>query len=578
MKHGDIQLPLFWQTGTRQIPPRPDNPSAYPEDDDRHWYDMEYAGWHVRKLPLPETPADGPGGKTIAALVSGLHPYSVEFQAGMRRTAEYFGISLKILLSQWDSEGQEYDVEKAIALEPDLIIIWIDKIRTGTELIRRIYKAGIPVIASNTLPDDEGFRHLLSWTGPDDWSQFRLLSRRFAELMNHRGGYAIISHVEGTSAYYARSWSVITELKKIAPEMEVLSMESTGLDRERTYQQVKKWIGDFGERLKGIVSADDSVTQEGINQALEELGRGDIIRVASGSTPAGIEAVRDGRVHAITYQLPEQDGALPVKVAVDWFNGLEIPPLRHLPVRILDAENINLLVDRRQFVLNADTDLLFQNILDCNSSAVHRFFEQLTEDFSRSIDVSMEFFRGFCIEVFANLHHIMKSANLDEMKIVGNYEGIYKMLFQQPTLAKSLQWLEDTAQAIIRQLAIRRDRHAYLVQQVITFVENHYREPLSLKTLSYEFNITAPYLGKLFRDETGETFTSWLNNLRIEKAVELMKTTDYTVREIALKTGYVNSNYFYRLFKKYMNVNPGEYLTELQSSQGAVKSSDGDQS
>jgi two-component system response regulator YesN len=326
------------------------------------------------------------------------------------------------------------------------------------------------------------------------------------------------------------------------------------------------------------VSADDSVTQEGINQALEEMGRGDIIRVASGSTPAGIEAVRDGRVHAITYQLPEQDGALPVKVAVDWFNGLEIPPLRHLPVRILDAENINLLVDRRQFVLNADTDLLFQNILDCNSSAVHRFFEQLTEDFSRSIDVSMEFFRGFCIEVFANLHHIMKSANLDEMKIVGNYEGIYKMLFQQPTLAKSLQWLEDTAQAIIRQLAIRRDRHAYLVQQVITFVENHYREPLSLKTLSYEFNITAPYLGKLFRDETGETFTSWLNNLRIEKAVELMKTTDYTVREIALKTGYVNSNYFYRIFKKYMNVNPGEYLTELQSPEGAGNSSDGDQS
>jgi len=566
MKQNNINVPLFWQTGVQQIPPRPDNPGDYPEDDDRHWYDYEYAGWHVRKLNLPESPADGPKGKTIVALLSGVHPYSVEFQKGMRRTADYYGINLTVLLSEWDSENQDTNVDKAIAMEPDLIIIWIDKIKSGTESIRKIYNSGIPVIASNTLPDDEGFKHILSWTGPDDWTQFRLLSRRFAELMNMRGGYGIICHMKGTSAYYARSWSVITELKRSAPDMVLLDMASTDLDEEITCRQVKQWISRYGDELKGIVSADDSVTQMGINRALEETGRSDIVRVASGSTPTGISLVRDGSLHAITYQLAEQDGALPVRVAVDWFNGLEIPPLRHLPVRILDSGNISLLVDRRQFVLNADTDPLFQYILDCRVEPVHQYFKKLEDEFTRSINVSMEFFRGFCIEVFANLHHIMKSANLDEMSIVGNYEGIYKMLFQQPTLEKSLQWLENTSIIIINQLSVRRNRHAHLVQQVITYVENHYHEPLSLKTISYEFNITAPYLGKLFSDEIGETFTTWLNRMRIEKAVELMKTTDLTIREVALKTGYVNSNYFYKLFRKYMGVSPGEFAAALKNS------------
>ncbi len=562
----DGDIPLFWQTGIRQIPPRPDNPGDFPEDDDRHWYDLEYSGWRVSKLPGPESPADGPKGKSIVGLISGTHPYSDEFREGMRRTAAIFGIDLKIFTSQWNSDQQIDEVKTAIELEPDLIIIWIENINSGTELIGQIYDAGIPVIAANALPDDEGFRRIVAWTGPDDWTQFRLLSGRFAELMENEGGYAIVCHMESTSAYYARSWSVITELKKVAPKMEMLAMASTNLDRNQTYEQVKEWLQIYGPRLKGIVSADDNITQLGINQALAESGRNDVIRVASGSTPTGINLVREGGVQAITYQLAEQDGALPIKVAVDWFNGLEISPIRHLPVRILDESNIDLLVDRKKFVIDADTDLLYQAILDCKTEPVHRFFRELTEGFSRSTDVSMEFFRGFCIEAYANLHHIIKTANLDAPSIVGNYEGIFKMLFQQPSMEKSLKWLENISLSIVSQLSIKRNRHSHLVDQVITHVKDNYHEPLSLKTLSHEFKITAPYLGKLFSDETGETFTIWLNKLRIEKAIELMKTTDLTIREIALKTGYVNSNYFYKLFKKYMGVNPGEYQSGLNTN------------
>jgi len=558
--------PLFWQTGRREIPPRPDNPRDYPPEDERHWFDLEYAGWLVRKEPQPVSPADGPKGKNIIALVAGDHPYSEGFRRGMSRTADKFGIRLTFFTSDWDPDLQEQQVERAVQLKPDLVILCADSVRTSTGLIRRIYDAGIPVIAGNLIPEDKGFRHILAWTGPDDWSQFRLLSRRFAALMKSRGGYAIICHREDTSAYYARSWSAVTELKKAAPDMELLAMSSTDLNREKTCELVKQWLEEFGDRLKGIISADDSVTQLGINQAVAEAGREDIIRVANGSTPTGIRLVREGRLDAITFQMPEQDGALPVQVAVDWFNGLEIPPMRHLPVRLLDRDNIDLLLTEPEDMSETDPDYLYQMIMECRTDEVFRYFRRLEEDFSRSTSISMEFFRGYSIEVLSNLMNIIKTRNLPADAIIGNYEALFKKLFQQPTMEKTLNWLQEVSLMIIHHMSRKRDRHTTLIQQIVAYVRTNYQAPHSLKTLSYRFDISAPYLGRLFREETGESFPSWLNRLRIDKAEELMRTTGLTVTQIALKTGYPNPNYFYSLFKKHRGVNPGEYMNSLKKT------------
>jgi len=83
---------------------------------------------------------------------------------------------------------------------------------------------------------------------------------------------------------------------------------------------------------------------------------------------------------------------------------------------------------------------------------------------------------------------------------------------------------------------------------------------LSIKTISYSFNISAAYLGKLFKQETGESFSRYLNNLRIEKAKDLLRSTNIKANKIALEVGYSDSNYFYNIFKKYTGMYPSEYL------------------
>jgi two-component system response regulator YesN len=89
-------------------------------------------------------------------------------------------------------------------------------------------------------------------------------------------------------------------------------------------------------------------------------------------------------------------------------------------------------------------------------------------------------------------------------------------------------------------------------------VSRNYAEPLSLKVLSCAFGVSAPYLGRLFHRAVGKSFTTYLNELRLRKADDLLAYTQLPASEIAGRIGYTNANYFYTLYRKYKGVYPSE--------------------
>ena len=551
--------PILWVRGRKVIPVRPDSPESYPETDKRHWYDSEYTGWAVKKVNIPESPMDGAKGKRVVCLLPE-HPYHTAYEAGMKETAAPFGIQLEFLHSGWDVAVQAQQVEDVIKSRPDLIILIPESASESVDCYRRINEAGIPVIASNLVPATEALQYILAWTGPDDWEQFRMLAGKFAELMNREGGYAVICHIPGSSAYLARKWGLITELAGIAPDMELLDVKTTGLERERTYLQVKEWLEKFGGRLKGIVSADDNITQQGINQALEEAGRTDIIRAANGSTRVGMRMLKEGSLHVATYQSARLDGALAIQLAIDWFNGLDVEPFRYLPVRLITAENVD------EFFLGynqpgeIDLDRLYQMVLECNRIEIEKFFRDTYHSFTISGIISEEYFRGFTVELLSNLINIIKTNDLRVKQIIGGYESIFKRLFQYKTIEKTLEWLKSVALEIVLHLSENKSRPRTLVQQVIEYVDNNYMHPMSLKVLAYRFDVSPAYLGKLFKAETGVNFSRYLNELRIREARILLNTTSLKANQIAIQVGYTDANYFYNTFKKYTGLYPSEYV------------------
>ena len=88
-------------------------------------------------------------------------------------------------------------------------------------------------------------------------------------------------------------------------------------------------------------------------------------------------------------------------------------------------------------------------------------------------------------------------------------------------------------------------------------------KPLSLKTLSFQFNLSAAYLGQLYKKETGENFSSQLNIIRVDQAKILLRNPLLKEYEIAKEVGYSDSSYFFRIFKKQTGMNPSEYREKV---------------
>ncbi|NBH80658.1 DNA-binding response regulator [Clostridiaceae bacterium] len=94
--------------------------------------------------------------------------------------------------------------------------------------------------------------------------------------------------------------------------------------------------------------------------------------------------------------------------------------------------------------------------------------------------------------------------------------------------------------------------------------ENYLNSGLSLDIVAGAVNISPTYLSALFKQNTGQSFVSYLTEMRLEHAQNLLRRGDYRSYEVAYMCGYDNSTYFSTIFKRYVGVSPSEYRREWE--------------
>ncbi|MBO1503631.1 MULTISPECIES: AraC family transcriptional regulator [Serratia] len=108
-------------------------------------------------------------------------------------------------------------------------------------------------------------------------------------------------------------------------------------------------------------------------------------------------------------------------------------------------------------------------------------------------------------------------------------------------------------------------RSQALFDAVRCHLEEHYREPLTRESVAQAFYISSNYLSHLFQKTGGVGFNEYLNHVRLEQAKHLLKRYDMKVKEVAHACGFVDSNYFCRLFRKNTERSPSEYRGQYHS-------------
>ncbi|MDR2609888.1 MAG: response regulator [Clostridiales Family XIII bacterium] len=95
--------------------------------------------------------------------------------------------------------------------------------------------------------------------------------------------------------------------------------------------------------------------------------------------------------------------------------------------------------------------------------------------------------------------------------------------------------------------------------ELLDYVDNNYAQSLSLESCANHVHVSPGYVTRLCKKYLGTSFKTWLNEMRIRKAIELLSDTELTIKEIAERVGYNNLNYFYRQFHAITGTTPKNY-------------------
>jgi two-component system response regulator YesN len=123
--------------------------------------------------------------------------------------------------------------------------------------------------------------------------------------------------------------------------------------------------------------------------------------------------------------------------------------------------------------------------------------------------------------------------------------------------------LTENGQIIYKGDTLRGSKEE-LVENGKAYIEEHYRDPvLSLEDIANALYVSQPYFSFVFKKTTGQSVISWLTNVRLRTAMDLLRNTNEKTYRIAELVGYQDPNYFSYVFKKNIGIPPTTYRTKL---------------
>lgn len=97
------------------------------------------------------------------------------------------------------------------------------------------------------------------------------------------------------------------------------------------------------------------------------------------------------------------------------------------------------------------------------------------------------------------------------------------------------------------------------IAKAVSYLENHYNEKITIELLASAAHYSVRHFNRIFRETYGQTPIEYLTSLRIKHACKVLKTSNTSISETAIQSGFSNSNYFCRIFKKHIGTTPNKY-------------------
>ena len=97
------------------------------------------------------------------------------------------------------------------------------------------------------------------------------------------------------------------------------------------------------------------------------------------------------------------------------------------------------------------------------------------------------------------------------------------------------------------------------IQEIIHYINYNFDTIKNVSELSKNYNMSKNNFLRIFKKETGKSPIEYLEEIRLKRACELLKETDYSIKNISFSIGFNDPLYFSRFFKKHTGLSPANY-------------------
>ena len=213
-----------------------------------------------------------------------------------------------------------------------------------------------------------------------------------------------------------------------------------------------------------------------------------------------------------------------------------------------------------------DTEQKFMNCIktgDFEKTTIV-LMEILTNNLSKEA-FSAEMAKCLMFDLVSTL--IKTAENINDASFLEELQPI-KRLSECKTVMDMKFRLAEILQKVCTYYEINKTGKNYMLcEKVKEYIALNYMNlNLGVSMIGDKFALTPSYISKLFKEQAEETLPDYINKVRIDMAIQLLREDNATIFDVAQKIGYCNSNVFIRAFKKYQGITPGRFKDMKESS------------
>lgn len=291
--------------------------------------------------------ANAKGAKIILLTVSEECEYCSLHQKAFRKAAEQAGINVEVKINNFDAAEQATQVDQAIGEKPDAIVLWPADASAIVPSLHKIKNAGIPLVVTNSLPDQKYAEFWNAYTGPSDIGNGESAAEAMAKGFKEKGYGAegdvfVIVGVPGTPPQIQRLDGFTKTLAKVAPGIKIDGNQPGNWDQTKATEAAAALFTQYGSKVKGVYAQADNMLA-GVIVAAQRAGidPAKLVLVGSNCSIEGVTAINAGTQYATVLQSPIDDGQYAAKAVADLLDGKKVEKFNFLPHPVITKANVS---------------------------------------------------------------------------------------------------------------------------------------------------------------------------------------------------------------------------------------------